>query len=134
MRRTMIALTAALALATSACSLSLGDEGSQGGSAGLSSTDTSTEPIAAGKEPVAAIVDRVLPAVVNVTTDVYQADGSSGQGVGTGFIVREDGVLVTNCHVVEGGSRFIDKDVDVSVTRVLQTVAGRMIFAQPRLD
>ena len=106
MRRTMIALTAALALATSACSLSLGDEGSPGGSAGLSSTDTSTEPIAAGKEPVAAIVDRVLPAVVNVTTDVYQADGSSGQGVGTGFIVREDGVLVTNCHVVEGGSRL----------------------------
>ena len=24
--------------------------------------------------------------------------------------------------------------LDVSVTRVLQTVAGRMIFAQPRLD
>jgi uncharacterized protein YacL len=36
--------------------------------------------------------------------------------------------------VVEGGSRFIDKDLDVTVTRVLQTVAGRMIFAQPRLD
>ena len=27
-----------------------------------------------------------------------------------------------------------NKDLDVSVTRVLQTVAGRMIFAQPRLD
>ena len=26
------------------------------------------------------------------------------------------------------------RQVDVSVTRVLQTVAGRMIFAQPRLD
>ena len=63
------------------------------------------EPIATGKEPVANVVDRVLPAVVNVTTDVYQADGTSGQGVGTGFIVREDGVIVTNCHVVEGGSR-----------------------------
>jgi uncharacterized protein YacL len=36
--------------------------------------------------------------------------------------------------VVEGGSRFMDKDVDVSVTRVLQTVAGRMIFAQPHLE
>jgi uncharacterized protein YacL len=36
--------------------------------------------------------------------------------------------------VVEGGARHLDQDVDVSVTRVLQTVAGRMIFAQPRLD
>ena len=107
MRRTMIVLVAVLAVAASACSVSLGDKASQGdGNAGLRSTGTSTEPIDAGKEPVAAVVERVLPAVVNVTTDVYQADGSSGQGVGTGFIVREDGVIVTNCHVVEGGSRL----------------------------
>ncbi len=33
-----------------------------------------------------------------------------------------------------GGARFVDRDLDVTVTRVLQTVAGRMIFAQPRLD
>jgi serine protease Do len=102
----MIALVAVLALAASACSVSLGDRADQGAGAGLSSTDTSSQPIAAGREPVAAVVDRVLPAVVNVTTDVYQADGTSGQGVGTGFIVREDGVIVTNCHVVEGGSRL----------------------------
>ncbi|MGZ8629703.1 MAG: S1C family serine protease [Actinomycetota bacterium] len=102
----MIVLVAGLAVAASACSVSLGDKASQGDSTGLSSTNTSTEPLATGREPVAAVVDRVLPAVVNVTTDVYQADGSSGQGVGTGFIVREDGVIVTNCHVVEGGSRL----------------------------
>ncbi|MGZ8581443.1 MAG: S1C family serine protease [Actinomycetota bacterium] len=105
MRRTMIVLMAVLAVTANACSLSLGDGASGGDTAGLSSA-TSTEPIQPGKEPVAAVVDRVLPAVVNVTTDVYQADGSSGQGVGTGFIVREDGVIVTNCHVVEGGSRL----------------------------
>ena len=34
--------------------------------------------------------------------------------------------------VVEGGSRFMDDEVGITVTRVLQTVAGRMIFAQPR--
>ena len=28
----------------------------------------------------------------------------------------------------------IDRDLDVAVTRVLQTVAGRMIFAQPRVE
>ena len=32
------------------------------------------------------------------------------------------------------GTKAFDHDLDVSVTRVLQTVAGRMIFAQPRLD
>ena len=36
--------------------------------------------------------------------------------------------------VVQGGSRFIDRDLDVLVTRVLQTAAGRMVFAQPRVD
>lgn len=105
MKRTMIVLVAAFAVSATACSVSLGDKGTEAGVAGLNSS-TSSEPIDAGKEPVAAVVERVLPAVVNVTTDVYQADGSSGQGVGTGFIVRADGVIVTNCHVVEGGSRL----------------------------
>ena len=105
MRRTMIVLMAAFVLSATACSVSLGDRSGNGGIVGLNSS-TSSEPIDPGKEPVAAVVERVLPAVVNVTTDVYQDDGSSGQGVGTGFIVRADGVIVTNCHVVEGGSRL----------------------------
>ena len=49
---------------------------------------------------------RVLPAVVNVTTDIFQAGATTGQGVGTGFIVRSDGVIVTNCHVVEHASKI----------------------------
>jgi uncharacterized protein YacL len=57
---------------------------------------------------------------------VIQEGKEAGQGVG--FL--DDGTMI----VVEGGARFIDRDVDVTVTRVLQTVAGRMIFSQPRLD
>jgi uncharacterized protein YacL len=48
------------------------------------------------------------------------------QGQGVGYL--DDGTMV----VVEGGARFVDKELDVSVTRVLQTVMGRMVFAQMR--
>jgi uncharacterized protein YacL len=34
--------------------------------------------------------------------------------------------------VVEGGRRYINSFHDVMVTRVLQTAAGRIIFAQPK--
>jgi uncharacterized protein YacL len=46
------------------------------------------------------------------------------QGQGVGYL--DDGTMV----VVEGGARFVDKELDVTVTRVLQTVMGRMVFAQ----
>jgi S1-C subfamily serine protease len=54
-------------------------------------------PITTSEDPVADVVDLVLPSVVNV-----EGDG----GEGTGFIVREDGIIVTNFHVVEGASRL----------------------------
>ncbi len=47
------------------------------------------------------------------------------QGQGLGFL--DDGTMV----VVEGGKRYIDREITVTVSRVLQTGAGRMIFAQP---
>ena len=71
---------------------------------------TPLPPISAGDEPFEAVAQRVLPSVVNVTTDVYQASPTGapeeGRGVGTGFVVGADGVIVTNCHVVQGASRI----------------------------
>ena len=46
------------------------------------------------------------------------------QGQGVGYL--DDGTMV----VIEGGARFVDTELDVVVTRVLQTVMGRMVFAQ----
>ena len=57
---------------------------------------------------------------------IIQEGKEPGQGVG----YLDDGTMI----VVEGGVRFMDSEVPVSVTRVLQTVAGRMIFAQPRVE
>lgn len=46
----------------------------------------------------------------------------SGQGIG----YLEDGTMI----VVEGGRRLIGEEIDACVTSVLQTSAGRMIFAK----
>lgn len=49
-----------------------------------------------------------------------------GKELGQGVAYLDDGTMV----VVENGRKFLNNNVDVVVTRVLQTVAGRMIFAQ----
>jgi uncharacterized protein YacL len=55
---------------------------------------------------------------------VIQEGKESGQGVG----YLEDGTMI----VVENGARSVGNEIPVTVMRVLQTVGGRMIFAQPR--
>lgn len=52
-----------------------------------------------------------------------------GKEAGQGVAYLDDGTMV----VVEGGRRFIGDTVEVVVTSVLQTAAGRMIFAKPKL-
>lgn len=54
---------------------------------------------------------------------IIQEGKEYGQGVG----YMEDGTMV----VVEDGQKFIGKTITISVTKVLQTAAGRMIFAKP---
>ncbi|MBF6612401.1 MAG: PIN domain nuclease [Chloroflexi bacterium] len=49
-----------------------------------------------------------------------------GKELGQGVAYLDDGTMV----VVENGRKYLHNDVEVVVTRVLQTVAGRMIFAQ----
>jgi Integral membrane protein (PIN domain superfamily) len=49
------------------------------------------------------------------------------QNQGVGYL--DDGTMI----VVEEGHRFIGKTIDVIITSVLQTSAGRMIFAKPKL-
>ncbi len=51
-----------------------------------------------------------------------------GKEPGQGVAYLDDGTMV----VVEGGGAFLQLEMDITVTRVLQTVAGRMVFAQPR--
>ena len=74
-------------------------------------------------ELATAVRPVVLPGE-ELAVKVIQEGREIGQGVG----YLEDGTMV----VVEGGARHVGHDLDVVVLRVLQTVAGRMIFAQPK--
>jgi uncharacterized protein YacL len=56
---------------------------------------------------------------------IIQAGKEMGQGVG----YLEDGTMV----VVENGRQFLNQEVLVQVTKVLQTNAGRLVFAVPEV-
>ncbi|MCR8997634.1 PIN/TRAM domain-containing protein [Brevibacillus laterosporus] len=52
-----------------------------------------------------------------------------GKEYGQGVAYLDDGTMI----VVEGGRDYIGLEIDVLVTSVLQTSAGRMIFAKPKM-
>ena len=58
----------------------------------------------------------------SIEVNVIQEGKESGQGVG----YLDDGTMV----VVEDGRNYLNKKINVIVTKVLQTAAGRMIFAR----
>ena len=64
----------------------------------------------------------VLPGE-EMVVKVVQAGKEKNQGVG----YLEDGTMI----VVDGGDRLIGKEVSTEVTRIFQTVAGKMIFTSP---
>ncbi|HEY8477058.1 MAG TPA: PIN domain-containing protein, partial [Chloroflexota bacterium] len=75
---------------------------------------------------LANAVKAVLLPGEEMVVRVIQEGKEPGQGVG----YLDDGTMV----VVENGRRFLNSEVEVVVSRVLQTVAGRMIFAYPKVQ
>jgi len=70
-----------------------------------------------------AIKPVVLPGE-EMSVSIIKDGKEQNQGVG----YLEDGTMI----VVENGKRLIGETVGVQVTSVLQTAAGRMIFAKPK--
>jgi serine protease Do len=74
---------------------------------------------ASRRTAITAAVERVAPAVVTVQTETvervpvdffeYFMGGRTGErrnaGIGSGFVVRGDGVIVTNAHVIAGATK-----------------------------
>ena len=58
---------------------------------------------------IASVVDQVLPAVVSITTQQVQLDFFFRvvvPGAGSGVIIRPDGYIVTNDHVIQGAEEI----------------------------
>ncbi|HEY3291298.1 MAG TPA: PIN domain-containing protein, partial [Anaerolineae bacterium] len=72
---------------------------------------------------LANAVKTVLIPGETLSIHVIQEGKESGQGVG----YLEDGTMV----VIEDGLTYLDRNINVTVTKVLQTAAGKMIFAKP---
>jgi len=58
--------------------------------------------------------------------EIIQEGRELGQGVG----YLDDGTMV----VIENGRKYIGKTISVTVSKILQTSAGRMIFARPNVN
>jgi S1-C subfamily serine protease len=113
MKRLVLPVLLALSLAAAACTSSSGGGSSTSASAaapassGASAASAqpaadfpSSSPVVAGGGGVVDVVKQVMPAVVNVVSTT-----TTGTGEGTGFVVRADGIIVTNFHVVEGATK-----------------------------
>jgi len=75
---------------------------------------------------LANAVKAILLPGESIEMKIIQEGKEYGQGVG----YMEDGTMV----VVENGHKFIGKTIPITVTKVLQTAAGRMIFAKPKQE
>ncbi len=72
-----------------------------------------------------AVKPIVLPGE-EMTVQVIKDGKESGQGIA----YLDDGTMI----VVDGGRKHIGENIGVLVTSVLQTAAGRMIFAKPKQE
>ena len=104
MKRSLLALLALAVLVLSACTRTVVER-----VPAASPAEVNIQTANPKADPIVQVVRKVEPAVVNVTTDLFQRSGLGAEpdrGVGSGFVIRPDGIVVTNYHVVEGASRI----------------------------
>jgi len=103
---TLLALTAAACTSTKPKAAPVSASPAPGAASGPT-LPAPNAPYDPNSDPIVETVHRVQPSVVNVTTrtvsqDVLFGGGAAGTAVGTGFVIRSDGIVVTNFHVIEG--------------------------------
>jgi serine protease Do len=81
--------------------------------------------------PIPELFKRVSPSVVfisTVTIDPFRVTNRVGSSIGSGFIISEDGLVLTNSHVVFG-SRAVSVTLDNG-----DTAPAQLLGADPILD
>ena len=80
------------------------------------------------------VYSRVVPSVVNVTNmkvagNVFHGFEKVPAGMGTGFVWDKSGHIVTNYHVIEGGTEFV-----ISFYKDRKQYKAKVVGTEPRLD
>jgi serine protease Do len=91
----------------------------------------SPRPVAPGPAPLIRLARSAGPAVVNVSTVLPERAGARRAPVrsqGTGFLIRSDGYLLTNHHVIEGADEVRVRLADE------REFSGRLIGSDARTD
>ena len=73
------------------------------------------------------LAEAIKPVLIpgeNLIVKVIQEGKEPGQGIG----YLADGTMI----VVEDGDKYIGREIECEVVRIFQTVAGKMIFVQPK--
>ena len=129
-----------IALASAGLALTALVAGTIGGAVGFTvARVTQPEPVAAvAVTPIGATGDAISPPADGSIADVAAAlqpsvvqinvDGGGGSGTGSGFVIREDGYILTNNHVTANGS---DITVTFSDGRI---VDATLVGANPGYD
>jgi len=70
-------------------------------------------------QPLEAVAAKVVPSVVNIAVESRDVFGTSS-AVGSGVIIRADGYILTNNHVVEGATKIVVRlgTIDMTATVV----------------
>jgi putative serine protease PepD len=95
-----------------------------GCSSGSGSTNNSASASSAVGCPVTSVADHVLPSVVTIA-----AAGAAGSGTGSGEVIRSDGYILTNNHVIAVAANGGKVEVTFSDgTSVPATIVGRDVL------
>lgn len=99
---------------------------------GSNKTSTASKTSTSPDLSTAEITDIAAPSVVEITTEVVQTSDFYGQyiqqGAGSGVIIKEDGTIITNNHVIEGA-----KEITVTL-RSGESFDARLIGTDEELD